>query len=250
MARNIIAPAFLGTGTANASTFLSGDGTYKGAVSSVTSANTDISFTGTTDRIATFNSAGYIKNQNSGAVQTANITINGQIRSQATVGSYPFMQADNGGIAVVNSASVNALIMGDRIRYENNGFYQSFYSAPTITAQRNIYLPDANGIVALTSDVAAVTGYTISTKSANYTETATSGTIIIKGDTNTAGFTITLPSAVGNKSTIVIKKTAALNTLTINTTLSQTIDDGLTASLTRQYESITLVSDNTNWIII
>jgi len=92
--------------------------------------------------------------------------------------------------------------------------------------------------------------YTISTKTANFAETATAGMVIIKGDTNTAGFTITLPSAVGNKSTIVIKKTAALNTLTVNTTLSQTIDTSLTAVLTRQHESITLVSDNTNWIII
>jgi len=121
-----------------------------GTVNSVTSANTDIVVaTGTTTPVLTFNSAGYIKNQNSGAVQPANITINGQIRSQSTVGSYPFTQADNGGVAVVNSASVNALIMGDRIRYENNGFYQSFYSAPTITAQHNIYLPDASGTVAL-----------------------------------------------------------------------------------------------------
>jgi len=92
--------------------------------------------------------------------------------------------------------------------------------------------------------------YTISTKTANFAETATAGMVIIKGDTNTAGFTITLPSAVGNKSTIVIKKTAALNTLTVNTTLSQTIDTSLTALLTRQHESITLVSDNINWIII
>lgn len=92
--------------------------------------------------------------------------------------------------------------------------------------------------------------YTISTKTTNYTETATSGEIILLGDTTSGTFTITLPSAVSNTAKITIKKIAGSNNLTIDGNGSQTIDGGLTADLVRVYESITLVSDNSNWHII
>ena len=92
--------------------------------------------------------------------------------------------------------------------------------------------------------------YSISTKTTTYTETATSGEIILLGDTTTAGFTITLPTAIGNTAKITIKKIAGSNNLTIDGNGSQTIDGGLTAILVTIYESITLVSDNSNWHII
>lgn len=92
--------------------------------------------------------------------------------------------------------------------------------------------------------------YTISTKTGNYTETATTGEIILLGDTTSGTFTITLPSAVSNTAKITIKKIAGSNNLTIDGNGSQTIDGGLTADLVRVYESITLVSDNSNWHII
>ena len=93
-------------------------------------------------------------------------------------------------------------------------------------------------------------GYTVSTKITNYTETATSGIIILLADTTSGTFTITLPTAVGNTSTISIKKIATANTVIVDGNGSQTIDGGLTATLNKIYESITLISDNTNWFII
>ena len=93
-------------------------------------------------------------------------------------------------------------------------------------------------------------GYTITSQTANYTETATSGTKIIKCDTTSASFTVTLPTAVGNTATIIIKKMVAANTLTIDGAGSETIDSGLTAVIYDLEESITLISDNANWLII
>lgn len=93
-------------------------------------------------------------------------------------------------------------------------------------------------------------GYTVVNKTASYTEATTSGTIIIEGNTTSSSFTITLPTAVGNTAMIVIKKRSSSNILTIATTSSQTIDSGLTAVLVSLDESITLVSNNTNWLII
>lgn len=61
--------------------------------------------------------------------------------------------------------------------------------------------------------------------------------------------TITLPTAVGNTNTYTIKRVGT-NNVTINTTSSQTIDGSLTAVITNQYTSLTLVSDGTNWAII
>jgi hypothetical protein len=94
-------------------------------------------------------------------------------------------------------------------------------------------------------------GYTVTAHlTSNYTETATSGTKIIKCDTTSAAFTVTLPTAVGNQATLIVKKLAGTNILTVDAAGSETIDGGLIAEMYEEQESITLVSDNVNWLII
>jgi hypothetical protein len=92
--------------------------------------------------------------------------------------------------------------------------------------------------------------YSVTSVSTTYSESATSGTKIIKATTAGGAFTINLPTAVGNTATIIIKKTAGSANLTIDGAGTETIDGGLTAILRRVDESITLVSDNSNWLII
>jgi hypothetical protein len=92
-------------------------------------------------------------------------------------------------------------------------------------------------------------GYTVVTKIAGYTETATDGELLIKADL-AAGFTIVLPTAVGNKAKIHIKKIQAAGAIIVDGNAAETIDGGLTATLNNQNESITIVSDNANWMII
>jgi hypothetical protein len=64
-----------------------------------------------------------------------------------------------------------------------------------------------------------------------------------------ATLTLTLPTAVANNGAYTIKNTGT-GTITVATTSSQTIDGGSTAVLNTQYESITVVSDNANWVVI
>jgi hypothetical protein len=92
-------------------------------------------------------------------------------------------------------------------------------------------------------------GYSVVMKTAGYTETATSGELIIKADL-AAGFTIVLPTAVGNTAKIHVKKMQAAGSIVVDGAGSETIDGGLTATLTSQYETLTLVSDNANWLVI
>lgn len=61
--------------------------------------------------------------------------------------------------------------------------------------------------------------------------------------------TLTLPSAAGSTNLYTIKRIGT-NNVTIATTSSQTIDGGLTAVLTSQYESISVVSNNSSWHIV
>jgi hypothetical protein len=68
-------------------------------------------------------------------------------------------------------------------------------------------------------------------------------------DTTSTDITLNLPTAVGNKAEITIKKTASANTLTVDAFGAETIDDGLTAAWTHKDESITIYSDGTNWRI-
>lgn len=93
-------------------------------------------------------------------------------------------------------------------------------------------------------------GYTVTTQSTTYNPTVTSGTLIILCDTTSGGFIVTLPTAVGNTATIVVKKIAGTPALTVEGNGSETIDGGLTAVINRVDESITLISNNSNWLII
>jgi hypothetical protein len=62
--------------------------------------------------------------------------------------------------------------------------------------------------------------------------------------------TITLPTAVGIEGKVYAVKRIGTNTVTIDTTSSQTIDGALTVSLLVQYDCLAVVSDGSNWSII
>lgn len=62
--------------------------------------------------------------------------------------------------------------------------------------------------------------------------------------------TCTLPTAIGNIGKTITFKNIGTADITINTTLSQTIDGDTTAILNRRYTSVTFISDNNNWFII
>lgn len=88
------------------------------------------------------------------------------------------------------------------------------------------------------------------TKTANYTATLDDHTIACNA--SGGAFTITLPLASGAIGQILnIKKIdSSANAITVDGASAETIDSGATASLTVQYESITVQSDGTEWWII
>lgn len=91
----------------------------------------------------------------------------------------------------------------------------------------------------------------ISQTSATLSPTQTFGTIVILCNCTSNSITINLPTAVGNTAIYILKKTdSSANTVTVDPNSTQTIDGGSTAVLQVQYESITVVSDNSNWMVI
>lgn len=90
---------------------------------------------------------------------------------------------------------------------------------------------------------------TVAAKTGAYT--ATTSDSIITGDTTSAGFTVTLPTAASVTGRIyIIKKIVAANTLTVGTTSGQTIDGVTTQALTAQWAVLRVASNGTNWITI
>lgn len=87
-------------------------------------------------------------------------------------------------------------------------------------------------------------------KSATYASSATKGEYIL-ANAGSGGFTITLPTAVGNTNSYSVKKIdSTANVVTVVTTASQTIDGGASALLKVQYVAITVVSDGSNWYVV
>jgi len=179
-------------------------------------------------------------------------------QTDATEGTYEYTStgwriinaAAGGGSGTVTSVSVVSA----------NGFAGTVANAsttPAITISTTVTgLLKGNGtaISAATAGTDYLTpsdvAYSVANVSTTHTETATKGTKIIKADTTGGAFTVNLPTAVGNTATIIIKKVAGSGALTIDGNGTETIDGGTTATINKVYESITLVSDNSNWQIV
>ena len=88
-----------------------------------------------------------------------------------------------------------------------------------------------------------------SIKASNYTASTSE---LVRCDPSGGSFTITLPTAVGDSGGEVIVKnvTNSTNSITVDTTSSQTIDGTTTKILNTAYASVTIVSDGTNWMIV
>ena len=85
----------------------------------------------------------------------------------------------------------------------------------------------------------------VSSVSATYTVLTSDS--VIECTSNT--FTLTLPTAVGVNGKTFIIKNSGTGTITIDGDGTETIDDSLTALLSSKYDSITIISNGTNWII-
>ncbi len=91
---------------------------------------------------------------------------------------------------------------------------------------------------------------TVVVKIAGYTETVITGHQVALCDL-AAGFTVTLPTAVGSTGMLTYKKIQAAGLITIDANGAETIDGAATAVLNNEDEAITLVSDGaSNWDII
>lgn len=88
---------------------------------------------------------------------------------------------------------------------------------------------------------------TVSSISTSQTAAAAASTDYVYLVTGTT--TLTLPTAVGNTNLYTVKRNDATLTTTIDTTGGQTIDGVATQTLLSQYESMSFISDNSNWFI-
>lgn len=99
-------------------------------------------------------------------------------------------------------------------------------------------------------DVAGPIATAISTKTANYTITATDSTILV--DATSGNITITLPAVSGTtgRQYVIKKIDSSVNTVTIDGNSSETIDGATTQSITTQWDAITIQSNGSAWFII
>ncbi len=125
-----------------------------------------------------------------------------------------------------------------------------------VTTNHSLTWPSANATGALTNDGAGALSWataggggvgmlTYTAQTGTYSILTTDGIVDCDGT-----FTITLPTAVGVAGQYYELKNSGTGVITVDTTSAQTIDGGATAVLTTQYESITVASTGTNWIII
>jgi hypothetical protein len=92
---------------------------------------------------------------------------------------------------------------------------------------------------------------TITNANSPYTIAQLSGELLLKCDTTDGNITINLPAASGNKAKFHVKKmTGDGNAVTLDGNGAETIDGTATKAIGTQYQSYTLVSDNSNFLII
>lgn len=146
-------------------------------------------------------------------------------------------------VADKTTASVNPVILS------TEGTAEVFFDGSC-----DIKIDDADDVTIETLNdqfftVSTGTTMTVTSISANHTSTTTN-TVLVANSTS-GNITVTLQTAASiTGEQIVIKKTVAANTVTIDGLSSETIDGLTTRVLHRQHEFIRIMSDGTNWRII
>ena len=134
--------------------------------------------------------------------------------------------------------------------------YQNLPATPFLPLSGGTVTGETNFTNGLTANTISATTYqnlppslvkSINSVSGNTNAGSNQSTDYIYFASNT--ITITLPTAISNTNSYVIKNVGT-GTITINTTSSQTIDGSLTAPIRVQYLSLTIISDGANWNII
>ena len=92
--------------------------------------------------------------------------------------------------------------------------------------------------------------FSYNTNSASASLTAVDGINVQLVNATSGAVTITLPTAVNNNASFIIKKTdSSANVVTIDGASSETIDGDLTYKLNDQYNYVEIVSNGTNWVV-
>jgi hypothetical protein len=154
------------------------------------------------------------------------------------------------GIGTITDASPDTLARTTILASSNSGSAISLTVGNhtvfgTYPAGKAVFL-DSNGI--LTFSKSPVIPYTTITGDT----TATTSNVAIFANATGGAIDVTLYAATSNGGkTLTIKKTdSSSNTVDVIRTASETIDGATTVTLFHQNESVTLISDNSNWFIV
>lgn len=186
-------------------------------------------------------------------IRTTGLTVNGKTTiSGNTNNTILVVSGSTGTLLSINDNNTDTLFSVATTGDTTN------FSVLTGGTRIHNYLFDSNNVSGSTNQVLTSTptglkwsnGYSVTGVSTTYNITITSGTIVVLGDTNGGQFTVNLPTAVGNSATIIIKKINGTPSLIVDGSGDETIDGSATKTITSVNESVTLISNNTNWFII
>ena len=112
----------------------------------------------------------------------------------------------------------------------------------TYPADKAVFLDGDNNLNPISVPYATITGDT----------TVTTANVVVFANATSGEIDITLYAATSNGGkTLTVKKTdSSANSVIIIRAGSETIDGGTTVTLIHQNESVTLISDNSNWFIV
>jgi len=92
--------------------------------------------------------------------------------------------------------------------------------------------------------------FSSSSATSNTTLTETDGINVKLINATSGAVTVTLPTAVSNAASFIIKKIdSSVNKVTIDAYSTETIDGGTTYVLNDQYNYVEIVSNGTNWVV-
>jgi len=119
---------------------------------------------------------------------------------------------------------------------------------PTRTAGQIIAAAHMNAVQVAVNGVEAHVDGVALVASTPYVATLAAPVLLV--DASGASITVNLPAAAGGGRFVVKKKDSSAYTVTIDADGAETIDGALTQVLAFQYDSLTLVSDGSDWWLI